>query len=122
MCILCYCVLYRILAFWLRLRSKCRYEAPQIITVSFIVLTLDVLYIICRPIFFNSGWYEDFFFIGLISVSYGQRCDIYTIFNTLLEYISLSSVYGPENPSIMQRMKLFLFTKIYSMFFHLHAM
>ena len=83
------CVLYRILAFCLRLRSKCKYEAPQIITVSFIVLTLDVLYIICRPIFFNSGWYKDFFYYWLDFINSRSKCDIYTTFNTLPEYISL---------------------------------
>ena len=107
------CVLYRILAFCLRLRSKCKYEAPQIITVSFIVLTLDVLYIICHPIFFNSGWYEDFFIIiGLITLSYDQRVPKSRVSKSLYLNVFLSSFDGSENPSLMQEKILLKFLTV----------
>ena len=90
--------------------------------MSFIVLTLDVLYIICHPIFFNSGWYEDFFIIiGLITISYDQRVSS-TLHLTLCLNVLLSPFDGPENPSLMQGEILLQFTKIYSILSHLHAM
>ena len=90
--------------------------------MSFIVLTLDVLYIICHPIFFNSGWYEDFFIIiGLITISYDQRVSS-TLHLTLCLNVLFSPFDGPENPSLMQGEILLQFTKIYSILSHLHAM